>query len=326
MNILITSAGRRAQLVHAFQQQLAKAGAGEVFAADMTGCAPTIFIADRNFCVPPADSDQYVATLLRLSAEHRISLIVPTIDTELAVLAEAKSAFRDQGTEVAVSSPETISIAGNKVRTHQWLREHGYPTPSRLPHGPQGHVVIPARFEAIVKPAEGSRSLGTRRLPASSEARIEMVAGSDVVEEYVSGTEFTVSGYVDRRGRCVAAVPRERLEVRDGEVSKAVTRRNPRLERLVQEVLEQLPDAWGPLNVQVIRDSDTGEFRIIEVNARFGGGDPLAWAAGANAPQWLLDEVAGRPIGEPAWVDGLTMLRFDSAVYVNDQGVRFEAP
>lgn len=326
MNVLITSAGRRVQLIHAFQLQVAGEGKCEVFATDMSTLAPATYLADQHLNVPPVDSDEYVSRLLSLCTEHRISLIVPTIDTELAVIAEAADVFRRQGTEVAISSPETISIAGNKVLSQKWLLEQGFPTPSRLPRDPDGRVVIPARFEAIVKPAEGSRSFGTRRLHASNEVRTETIAKSDVVEEYISGIEFTVSGYVDRRGRCVAAVPRERLEVRDGEVSKAITRTNLQLERLVQDILERLPGAWGPLNVQVIQDSRTEEFRVIEINARFGGGDPLAWAAGAIAPRWLLDEVLGNPIRHTAWADGLAMLRFDSAIYVNDNGVRVEAP
>ena len=58
---------------------------------------------------------------------------------------------------------------------------------------------------------------------------------------------------------------------------------------------------------------------VIEVNARFGGGFPLAREAGADFPRWLVEEVAGLPstAREDGWQDGLVMLRYDAAVFVD---------
>ncbi len=325
-NVLITSAGRRVQLVAVFRHLLNELGGGSVVAVDFSRLAPATHVADRQFQVPRITSDQYLRTILELCADNQVALVVPTIDTELSLLAGAREDFRDRGIEVAVSDGETIAISADKQRTHEWLRRHGFPTPRRLERDVDGSITIPAQCAVVVKPVDGSRSIGIRFLPAFPEARVETIPDTAVVEEFVEGVEYTVSGYVDRNGHCVSAVPRERLEVRDGEVSKAVTRRIPLLEQLVREVLEELPGAWGPLNVQAIQDAHTGDFKIIEINARFGGGDPLAWAAGAQAPKWLIDEILGRPMQASKWLDGLTMLRYDSAVYLNEQGAQVETP
>jgi carbamoyl-phosphate synthase large subunit len=58
---------------------------------------------------------------------------------------------------------------------------------------------------------------------------------------------------------------------------------------------------------------------VIEINPRFGGGYPLSHAAGADFPRWLLEEALGLPSSAAAgaWRDGLVMLRYDDAVFVD---------
>jgi carbamoyl-phosphate synthase large subunit len=45
----------------------------------------------------------------------------------------------------------------------------------------------------------------------------------------------------------------------------------------------------------------------------------LADRAGAHFAQWLLEEAVGLPSSaNNEWKDGVTMLRYDSAVFIND--------
>jgi carbamoyl-phosphate synthase large subunit len=135
------------------------------------------------------------------------------------------------------------------------------------------------------------------------------------------GREFTINLFVNRLGKCVCAVPHWRLEVRAGEVSKGVTVKDERLMDLGRRVAEALPDARGALNVQCFLDED-GAIAIIEINARFGGGYPLAHQAGARFTDWLLAEQEGAEIAPyDDWTDDLAMLRYDDAVFVAGAGL-----
>jgi carbamoyl-phosphate synthase large subunit len=141
------------------------------------------------------------------------------------------------------------------------------------------------------------------------------------VQELARGREFTVNLYVNRAGKCVCAVPHWRVEVRAGEVSKGITVKDPRLMELARRVAEALPGARGPLNMQCFLDDD-GTIAIIEINARFGGGYPLAHKAGARFTDWLLDEQEGREAGPyDGWTDDLAMLRYDEAVFSTGKAV-----
>jgi carbamoyl-phosphate synthase large subunit len=67
--------------------------------------------------------------------------------------------------------------------------------------------------------------------------------------------------------------------------------------------------AAGPLTIQAFL-TPQGPV-LLEVNPRFGGGFPLALAAGGTYPAWLLDMVAGVPV-EPrlrAYEPGVYMTR-----------------
>ena len=62
-------------------------------------------------------------------------------------------------------------------------------------------------------------------------------------------------------------------------------------------------------------DKATGP-RVFEINARFGGGYPLAHFAGAEYTRWLLEEVVGLPsTAHDGWRSGALMLRYDAATF-----------
>ena len=76
-----------------------------------------------------------------------------------------------------------------------------------------------------------------------------------------------------------------------------------------------LKGARGPLCFQaIVRDDGTAA--IFEINARFGGGYPLAHRAGAPFTKWLLEEsVDLSSSAHNNWKEGIVMLRYDDAFY-----------
>ena len=318
--VLVSSAGRRVELLRGFRDALAAAGlAGRVLAADRSWYSSAFHEADEGLLVPACDDESFVPAVLDLCVKHAVDLIVPTIDPELPVYAAARERFADAGVTVAVSAPEAVTIAADKARTHTWLVETGLPTVRQatidvVRADPPGWP-----FPLVVKPRFGSAGIGVAVVHDDAELDVAARAGEVVVQEVAPGREHTIDVLVDRRGRCVSAVPRRRLEVRAGEVSKGVTVRSPALEDVGARLAEALPGAYGPLTVQVFAEEDGG-LAVIEVNARFGGGFPLAREAGADHPRWLVEDVAGLPstADRSAWRPGLVMLRYDAAVFVDE--------
>ena len=314
-NVLISSAGRRVALLELFAA--ATAPDGKVFAADMTSRASAFQRADRGFKVPRCTSPDFVPVLRELCREHEIALVIPTIDTELPVLAEHRAAFAEAGTMVSVSSPETIAIASDKHQTHAWLVANGFPTVKQttVAEALQGAWPLPT----LVKPARGSSSIGVQVVDTPEALALATQGADYVVQSIATGVEYTVDTFVDAQGCCHTQIPRLRLAVRAGEVSKGRTERVPQVQALAREICERLPGAFGCLNVQIFWDEATQTAAVIEINPRFGGGFPLSHAAGARFVEHLVASAAGRPTPPLTndWRDGLLMLRYDDAVFVD---------
>lgn len=319
LTLLFSSAGRRNQLLDCFRQDARALGLDiRVLAADLRpALSPACQQADASFAVPRCTASAFIPSLLELCRKESVNLLVPTIDTELAVLSQHVAQFAAVGTRVVVSSPEVVALAGNKQLTAERLATAGVPTPRTL--GLAEYLLDPARLRApvIAKPLGGSASIGIVR-PRHPQELAGLDPGRYLVQELWQGREFTVNVFFDRSGRLCCAVPHERLEVRAGEVSKGITRDIPALAAAAEKLAAALPGAAGPLCFQAVL-TPAGKFAVFEINARFGGGFPLAHRAGAFFSRWLLEESAGLPstVGK-TWKEGVTMLRYDSAVFLNE--------
>lgn len=315
-NILISSGGRRVGLFHCFRDTIERRGLpSQISMIDAGATAPLAFVADRAHRVPRLADPAYIDAVKKICSENSVALLVPTIDTELALYAAARADLQSIGTTVSVSAPETVAISGDKVATHEWLIANQFPTVRQAT--PEQALSASWPLPLIAKPRNGSASVGLRRIETALELRaVAESPGGIIVQEIAKGREFTINVYVNRRGECICAVPHWRMETRAGEVSKGVTVREECLISLARRVAEALPGAWGPLNIQCFRD-DSGNTKIIELNARFGGGYPLAHHAGAHFTDWLLDELeGGTPSHFDSWTDDLAMLRYDEAIYL----------
>lgn len=321
--VLLSSAGRRVHLLEIFRTTLTRwFGGGRVLAADASDLSAAFHRADEGVVVPPIASDEFVPTMLGLCRRHDVRVLVPTIDTELATYAAHRDEFAAVGTVVAVSGPATVEIGMSKVATNAWLTAEGFPAPRQWSVDDVVAGRVGVEFPVITKPDRGSSSIGVSLVADVDALAVATRGGGFVVEERARGAEHTVDVYVDRAGVAHAPVPRRRLEVRAGEVSKGVTVHLPHVEALVASIAERLPDAFACLNVQLFVPDD-GEPRVIEINPRFGGGYPLSWQAGVDYPRWLLNEALGLEPSfrsGPSWRSGLVMLRYDDAVFVEPDG------
>jgi carbamoyl-phosphate synthase large subunit len=317
-SVLISSAGRRVALLQAFRAALTEAGInGSVIAVDMTPLASAFQLADASFLVPPCTDPGFVDAILDICAANGVRLIVPTIDTELPVYAKHRDRFAERGILVNVSAAETISIAADKRATNKFLEQLGAPTVRQESLTNAIANTDDWRFPVIAKPALGSAGTGVRWITNADELRLLGNRPHYVVESIARGHEVTVDVFlVD--GRCLLTVPRRRLEVRGGEVSKGMTMRHVGVMSLAAIVAEGLPGGFGALNIQMFHDPGSDSLTVSEINARFGGGFPLSLAAGAKCPNWLIDLALSRepPISNE-WVDKLVMLRYDDAVFLS---------
>jgi carbamoyl-phosphate synthase large subunit len=316
-NILILSAGRRVELLQAFQTECRKrlpeafVGAVDLKPELSSACQ----IADKCFTGPRATDDGYVQFLADLCAREDIGLVVPTIDTELLVLSQNKNMFAQSGTTVVISDEVLISKCRDKRRTADVFNGLDIGTPKIF-----GRNSI--TFPCFAKPYDGSSGIDASRIETEADITKAMDANARMMfmelVDIVNYKEFTVDAYFDRNGSLQSMVPRERIETRAGEISKGITRRGA-LSKWLRPKLAGLNGAMGCITLQLFANADFTDFKAIEINPRFGGGYPLSYSAGANFPGWLIDEyiLGAAPDFSDDWEADLLMLRYDAKVLVH---------
>ena len=317
-SVLFTSAGRRVELIKCFL------AAGERLGLSLTTHAcdlrPDLSAAcqyaSHAFAVPRCDSPDYVDVLLDYCESQKIDLLIPTIDPELHPLALAKERFAAVGTKVHVSGTKTIAIVRDKAKTAEVLAQNGVPVPQT--GLAQDVKLSPGDWEwpAFIKPSGGSASRGIDVIDGP-EAIAAAYGEPMIVQQLLDGDEYTINIFIDEAGELKTAIPHKRLSVRAGEVEKGVTVRRADIHDIATKLARALPDAEGVMCFQLIDDKRHGP-RVFEINARFGGGYPLADKAGGRFAERLLSRLIGSPDrDETEWKEGVTMLRYDAAVFLD---------
>ncbi len=328
--ILVSASGRRVELMRLLARSARELGlAPMMIASDVNYSNGTCHLADEVVIVPSySKPDACLETLTRACREKKIKLIVPTIDRDLPFYSEHIRAFEEIGTHVMISSGEAIQIGNDKKQTHDWLVSQCLPTVRQIDAGELLRCQDGWEFPLFAKPRFGSSSLGAHVVEDIHHLRQIVHAGEYIVQEIAKGREYTVDVFVDREGKCRCAVPRLRLETRGGEVTKGMTVRCHTIEALAKRVAELLPGARGVMNIQMFYEPESDEVSIIEINPRFGGGYPLTHQAGAPMARWVIEDALGLPLSgiDQPWTDGMVMLRYDEAVFVNAKAAGISSP
>ena len=305
-------------LLDAFRRAMGELGvSGRLLGTDVTSAAPAFHRVDEGLIVPRVDDGGYVAALMDAVKAHDVGLMVPLTDLDLGLLSRHRDQFAQAGCTVMIGSEQAVTICQDKARTSAFLSELGL---GSIRTCTLGEFRTRLFYPCFVKPARGSAGIGASVVENEEQLGIHAAAfGEDlIVQEHVGGQEFTIDVYRSRTGDIHCVVPRQRLEVRSGEVQKGVTIKEESVMAAAETLARALEGIWGVFCCQCRRAGAAGKPRFFEINPRFGGGAPLSMAAGANLPLYLLQEVLGRPItgkvGE--FTDGLLMLRYDDAVFL----------
>jgi carbamoyl-phosphate synthase large subunit len=250
-----------------------------------------------------------------LCKQNEIKIVVPTIDTELLVLSNAKNLFSLNNIQIIVSDFDFISKCRDKRLTNLLFIELGINIPRAI------NKENPS-FPLFIKPYDGSLSKDLFLIKHKEELTDSLLNNPKLMYmEYINPTdfhEFTIDAYYDKNSDIKCLVPRRRIEVRAGEISKGRTEKLDFYE-ILKNRLKNIKGAKGCLTIQVFIGKIKGEIIGIEINPRFGGGFPLSYASGANYPGYIIQEyIMNETIYfNDNWIENRVMLRFDSEVILD---------
>lgn len=315
IHILMTGVGRRVELIQAFRNAALKLNiALKLYGADMVDTAPALVYCDYTRKVCAMRDPQYIQKLVDICIADSIDLVMPTIDTDLLVLSQNVSAFEKVGVKVLVSKPDKILICRDKNNTGEFFESCGLKAPKTY----NNYKNYPDSFPCFIKPKDGSSSIGAFKVEDKEELIVYARQVEDyIIQSFVTGKEFTIDIFCDFDGNPIYITPRERVQIRAGEVLKT----RIYMDEIMVEEAKKLCEVFkpcGPITIQLIQDKNTGDNYYIEINPRYGGGAPLSMKSGARSAEALLRLISGEKLiyQENHICNGDIYSRFDQSVCI----------
>ena len=319
INIMFSCIGRRVSLAKSFRKAARQLKLNPcIIGTDVTELSAALQLCDKRHLVNPVEHPKYLRQLLDIVAKDKVNLLVPTTDLDLKLLAVNKSKFDKLGCCVLISKPEVIDICQDKRKTFEFLSKGGFDTP-RTANVRSALSRNKLTFPLFLKPWDGYAGRGTAMVKNRQEMNVfAKRIPNCIVQEFVEGVEYTCDVFVDFEMKVRTVVPRRRIEIRAGEVSKGQVVKHERIMSQSRRLVEILGAGPGVITIQMIEDSKSN-IKFIEINPRFGGGAPLSIRAGANFPKWILQQLAGSQprIKFDGFKENLTMLRYDDEVWLD---------
>ncbi len=304
LHILFLGGGKRVSLARHLKE-----------AALSRGLCPNVFSYELTTTLPIAEEAQIIigkrwndpelmADLKQTIASYSITMVLPFVDPAIEVCARLKTADLP-GVYIPCPDLEMCQIMFDKIASDGWFVSRSIPVPVR--YTPESEVCFPV----ILKPRNGSASKGI--CIANSQSEFELIPSKEnyLIQDYiVNAKEFTVDCFVGSNGEILSIVPRVRLEVAGGEVMVSKTVRDAECIKLSRRLLEN-GALRGPVTIQFIRNEDSGETYIMEVNPRLGGGVIASICAGSGLLYYLIDEYLGKKLlPSDEWEENTLMTRY----------------
>ena len=276
LHVLFTCIGRRVSLLNSFRRAAKQLKIkASFFGTDTTELTPALQLCDKAFLLKPITHPGYIKQLLSIVKTNKVKLLVPTVDLDLKVLTRNKAKFADMGCCVLVSNPDVVDICQDKRKTYRFLIRNGFDTPLTM----SIRAALSKKklnWPCFLKPWDGYASRGNALVKNRKElAFFAKRIPNPICQEFIKGTEHTCDVYVDFNMKVRCVVPRKRIEVRAGEVSKGQVVKNLTIMKEAARLVKKLGAGPGVITLQLFLTADY-RIKFIEINPRFGGGAPLS--------------------------------------------------
>lgn len=315
MNILFCSAGRRAELLKDFRKSMDTED--KIVAADMSGLAPALYMADTRYLVPRIDDPTYLDAILDICRKEKINAVTTLIDPEIELLSKNRAQFEELGVEVLAPYTETAELCFDKFKMYQYLSAHGIPTPDTWGDYSSAMTAVDEgilAFPVFVKPRTGSGSVGARKVHDADTLKLLCEADPTLIIQRLMTGDLDADVYIDTIShRAVSAFSKRKLETKIGGASKTISFKDEKLFAFIQQITELLKFN-GPVDMDFFYQDET--YYLSEVNPRFGGAYLHAYGAGVDFVKLIKNNLNGIE-NVPVFGDydeDVVMMMYDSVV------------
>jgi len=310
MNILITSCSKKVLLIKSFKTYLNNNG-GLVYATDININSPALYFADDYFLCPRSDNPKFIDFLIKNCKKYNIGLIIPTSDRELKLFSINKNKFEDINCKVMICSQEAVDICQNKKKFIEFCLLNNIPVPKT--YNNKESIKL---FPIFLKPITGSAGKGVKKINTQRDLK-DINLNDNIIQEYIDWKEYTIDYLSDFDGNYINCIPRERINVINGESCVSKIKNDNKIKDLCK-ILGNKLKLVGHNTIQCFSNGD--KIKFIEINPRFGGAGNLGINAGLESPKILVDLMCNNNFNISETKNNLLMLRYSSDIlgYIHD--------
>lgn len=322
MNLLILSCGTRDKVVEYFKE--AFGDAGRVVCTDCSPYAPALYEADAHYLVPRITAPEYLDVICDICKKESITGVLSLIDPELSLLAAHSETFAALGVTIVGSDYERCERTLNKWELYCWMQEHGYPCAKTYRTIADFCGALERKeigFPVFIKPMKGSASIQIARADDFETAAFLFAHGDQmIIQEFMQGQEIGADVYIDLISKEVVSIfTKKKLVMRAGETDKAVSFIDERLFEQIRKFVEE-SGFEGQIDIDLFERD--GVYYFSEVNPRFGGGYPHAYACGVDHMTLIRNNLSG--IANPVRIGGYqtdkVMMKYSEMRIVDARG------
>ena len=247
------------------------------------------------FPYPGAGKAAFMARIREVHAREGLSLILPTLDSELENLIALRGELQKMGIEVIVPSATAFD-----KRAKARLAELGAKADVAVPQTFAVNDVVTAAQRAVqigypcyIKGQLYEAHLVTTeaQLVAAFDRIVTTWGAPVLVQEAVFGEEYDIAA-VAQDGALIGSITiRKLLRSKMGKGFGGVVVDNPELAEVTRRLLKEL--AWdGPLEIEVVKPA-SGPFVLFEINPRFPAWISFGAKVGVNLPAYSVAHALG---------------------------------
>jgi len=254
-------------------------------------------VAKKSYIIPypSAGVDTFFERLEYINSIENLNAIIPTLDAELFAFSKLEKKLNDLGIKTFIPTKEQLIFRG-KDKLFDFCTKHGIKAPFNIIASSIDDLYsMQISYPLVVKGIFYDAYIANNFQEAS--AYFNKLASKwglpIIIQEFINGEEYNVVALGDGEGGTVGAVASKKMYITEkGKGWAGVSIFEEELLSISRKIIEILN--WrGGAEFEFVKNKETGEFYLLEINPRFPAWVYLAVGAGQNLPFAALQLALG---------------------------------
>lgn len=256
-------------------------------------------LVDKTYHVPypSAGTEALISRLEYIHSKEDIDVIIPNFDAELYSYIKLQDVLKSMGIHTFLPTIEQFEER-HKINLPEFGEKYGLNIPySKAIYSEKEIYNLPSELEYPIVVKGKFYEAGIAYNPEQAKSYYHKISSKwglpIILQQYITGTEYNLTGLGDGNGNVMAAVPMRKQYITDkGKAWGGITIDEEQMMNLNIQFIKQTK--WrGPYELEMMK-SDDDKLYILEINPRMPAWIYLAVGVGQNIPEALVKLALGQ--------------------------------